>query len=461
MGPTTVIDTFARSSSNLVFDDGTRRTASDLLDEGRMLAGVLGANGVRRGDRVALRLPNGVDYVRLLLACAAGGFVAVSVNTRYSPGEVDDLIERSGATRVEVDDRWRESEPVQTSADADEPYLVFTTSGTTSTPKMVVHSQRSIAVHAHEAALGVGYDASDVALVAMPLCGTFGLTSMMAAVAGDTTVVVTDFELSRTARLIAEHQVSVVNGSDDMFHRLIGHGADLGTIRLGGTARFNSSLVGVVADAEHAGATLTGLYGMSEVQAMFSVRDPELGTDDRRLPGGTLVSPAAAYRVVDDELQVRGPSLMLGYLADGGARIDHELTGAHFDGEWFRTGDLAAPEGERTFEFLTRAGDALRLGGFLVNPVEIESVITALPGVHDAQVVAVDRPDGARPVAFVIGRFDEAAVIAACRDRLAIHKVPIRVVGVAEFPTTPSANGTKIQRTKLRDLAETLLASGS
>ncbi len=84
----------------------------------------------------------------------------------------------------------------------------------------------------------------------------------------------TDFDLARTAELIARHRVTATNGSDDMFHRLVGHGADLRSIRLAGYARFNTSLDRVVDDAERAGATLTGLYGMSEVQALFSVRDP-------------------------------------------------------------------------------------------------------------------------------------------------------------------------------------------
>ena len=80
--------------------------------------------------------------------------------------------------------------------------------------------------------------------------------------------------------MIAERGVTVVNGSDDMFHRLLLAGADLRTIRLAGYARFNSSLDGIVARAEAAGATLAGLYGMSEVQALFAGR--ELASIPRR-----------------------------------------------------------------------------------------------------------------------------------------------------------------------------------
>jgi fatty-acyl-CoA synthase len=460
VGAETVVELFGRSTTTLHFDDGTHRSAGELLDDGRRMAARLRESGVQRGDRVALHLPNGPEYVTRLLACAVGGFVVVSVNTRYSDDEVRTLVERSGAVDVVWDDR-PVIPPDPGVGVADDPFVVFTTSGTTNRPKMVLHAQRSIAAHARDAAAGFGYTAADVVMVAMPLCGTFGLTSLTAAVAADATAVLTDFELERTAELIVRHRVTAINGSDDMFHRLIAHGAPMGTIDLGGYARFNTSLDRVVVDAERVGARLTGLYGMSEVQALFSVRDVTANAVERARPGGTLVSSSAAYRLVDDELQVTGPSLMIGYLAEGGASIDRELTAAHFDDGWFCTGDLALADDERTFEYLTRRGDAMRLGGFLVDPAEIEGVITELGGVVAAQVVAVDRPEGARPVAFVIGRFDEAEVIARCRDRMAKFKVPIRVVGVDAFPSTPSANGTKIQRGKLRDLAASLLGEGS
>lgn len=463
---TDVIDLFARSGSTIRFDDGTVTPSSELAVEARRLATVLAADH-RPGDRIAIRMPNGRDYVRLLLACAAGGFVAVSVNTRYSDAEADELVGRSGARHVDpavVGSGWSDADPHPVVARRDDPFVVFTTSGTTSRPKMVLHRQASIADHAVDVARGFGYRTDDTALVAMPLCGTFGLASLLGPVAAGSSVVVTDFELDRTARLIPDRRVTCLNGSDDMFHRLLGVGADLSSIRLGGYARFNTSLDGIVERAEAAGATLAGLYGMSEVQALFALRDPRSDATERARSGGTLVSPLAAHRIVDGELQLRGPSAFAGYLAEGGDRIDTELTGAAHDGDWFRTGDLAVDAGPddppRSFEYVTRLGDVLRLGGFLVSPSEIEDALMEVTGVDAAQVVAVDLPSGARPVAFVIapGGVDEEAAIEHCRHRLARFKVPVRVVPIAEFPTTPSANGTKIQRVRLRELAAAVLA---
>jgi fatty-acyl-CoA synthase len=364
---------------------------------------------------------------------------------------------------TELPATWRDTEPVEAIGTAEDPFVVFTTSGTTSRPKMVLHRQRSIAEHAHDVATAFGYDEGSVVLVVMPLCGTFGLASLTGAVAGNARTIVTDYDLVTTADLIERESVSAMNGSDDLFHRLLEHGADLSTVRLAGYARFNTSLDGVVARAEAAGATLTGLYGMSEVQALFAVRDRSGDHVQRSRAGGTLSSPRAEYRVVDGELQLRGPSLFAGYLAEGGDAIDDGLTADHHEDGWFRTGDLAEADGERTFEYLARMGDVLRLGGFLVAPAEIEAVLLAIPGIQAAEVVAVDRPGGARPVAFVIAPagIDEPAVIGRCRAQLARYKVPVRVLTVEAFPTTASANGTKIQKVRLRELASRALADSS
>ncbi len=459
-----VVDLFAGSPSIVHFDDGAEYAARELASEAATVAAWLHDQGVRHGDRVALHLPNSPAAVRALLGCASLGAVAVAVNTRYSRDEVDDLIERSGAmlTIRSLDLPMTRSiaAPSGPVGGADDPYVVFTTSGTTSRPKMVLHRQRSIAEHAVDVATAFECTPADVALVAMPLCGTFGLASLTGAVAGGATVHVTDFELERAADIIARRRVTWVNGSDDMFHRLVESGADLRSIRLGGYARFNTSLDGIVERAGAAGATLVGLYGMSEVQALFAVRSSSAPIGERERAGGRLASPRAQYRVVDDELQLRGPSLFAGYLAEGGAEIDAELTARHHVDGWFRTGDAAAADGDRAFEYHTRMGDVLRLGGFLVAPAEIEGVLTELAAVTAAQVVAVERPGGTRPVAFVItadgADADEAAAIAHCRDRLAIYKCPVRVVTIDEFPTTPSANGTKIQKVKLRALADAL-----
>jgi fatty-acyl-CoA synthase len=172
------------------------------------------------------------------------------------------------------------------------------------------------------------------------------------------------------------------------------------------------------------------------------VRDPETGA---------LLGPGQP-----GALECAGPSLMVGYY--GNEKATAEAMTA--DG-YVRTGDLAELDGRGGFTFLSRMGDVLRLSGFLVNPLEIETHIQKVPGIADCQTVAVPRPEGVRAVSFVIlhpgAMLDEAAVIAHCRHGLANYKVPMRVFVVDDFPKTPSPNGFKIQRAKLREMAEALM----
>lgn len=463
----TVVELLEQSTSVIVDEHGNERAAAEVLAAGRQLAANLAAAGIEPGDRVAVQMQNHPLYVDLLAAAAIGRFVITSVNLRFADTLATSIIERSGAKLV-----IRSAADLPTAVDAcpdfaaAEPgdrFAIFTTSGTTSAPKLVVHQQRSIAAHAADVAAAFGYGAESVVLIPVPLCGVFGFTVLWGALAGNSRIVLpTAFEAEETAQLIERHRVTSAHGSDDMFHRLLATDRDLSSIESAGYARFNSALDGIVERCEERGLPLSGLYGMSECQALYAYRGGRgLPLEDRWRPAGPLVSNQAECRVVDDELQLQGPSLFEGYLADGGNELDRALTDAAFDGPWFKTGDLAKIDGPRSFEYITRIGDVLRLGGFLVAPTEIEGVLMQLPEIDQAQVVAVGLEKGARPVAFVIAApdapVDEAAAIDHCASVLARFKCPVRVVAVDDFPVTDGPNGVKIQRTKLRDMAADLL----
>ena len=104
----------------------------------------------------------------------------------------------------------------------------------------------------------------------------------------------------------------------------------------------------------------------------------------------------------------------------------------------------------------------MRIGGFLVSPSEIEDVLKGIAGVADAQVVAATIAGKSEPVAFVIADADATPAAETIRSEtgktMASFKVPARVWFVDRFPVTQSANGTKIQRGKLREMAQQLLA---
>jgi fatty-acyl-CoA synthase len=462
----------------LMFDDRAI-SATELADRAARLAGGLAASGVRAGDRVALWLPNRPEWLELHLALARLGALTVAINTRFRAHEVRDLLERSqaralafapGFKGIDFEAILAEAsagvEPIRVGAPAyealldhepapdgsapDAPCAAFTSSGTTGRPKLVVHAQRGIVAHARAVAAGFGYDAPNSLVLGMlPLCGVFGYDSALGALAGGAPVVLQEaFDAREAAALIARHRVTHANGSDAMVLRLLEAAPDP-PLREAGFAAFDGDPRAVVDAADAAGTTAYMCYGSTEVQALLA-HAPKDGTPERRaIAGGTPVSPETQVRVTDDgELEIRGPSVMAGYLGDETA----DLTPDGF----LRTGDLGRATDDG-FAFTARRGDALRLGGFLVSPSEIEAFLEEDADVAEAAVVAVEHEGAQRPVAFAVARegavLDEGAALERCRASLAAFKVPHRLVELGDLPATDSPNGRKVQRSQLRRLA--------
>ena len=337
--------------------------------------------------------------------------------------------------------------------------------------------------HAKDVGNRFSYQHSDAKLAqVLPFCGVFGFCQMMAALAaGRPTHLLSHFSATQLAPLIAREQITHMHGTDDMWRNLfdITEDGQLSSLRACGFAAFNGQPDDLVRDGDRHGVSLVGLYGMSEVQAFFSARDPDRSRAHRARAGGRLASSTAKARVRDPEtgellstgrqgeLEVLGPSLMLGYLDDAAA-TEEALT----DDGYLRTGDLAKMEPDGTFEYVARMGDALRLGGFLVSPAEIEAHLESSPKVVSAQVVGIQTESGPSCCAFVVrqshsdgacdsDRLIEAELKEHCARSLAKFKVPLRIFALTEFPTTASANGTKIQKSKLRLLAQEAVDANS
>jgi fatty-acyl-CoA synthase len=489
----------------------------ELCETARRAAQGLSDLGVGPGDRVALWLPNVPAYPILYFACVRLGAIAVAVNTRYRAVEVADIVGRSGAKVMACAPGFRRIDFLSILADiepsaldrlaaivtvGDEPAIerlrrvpfdrlcsrpqlgtnhaaaraacnIFTTSGTTSSPKFVAHRQGAIASHAQQVARAFGFAApKTLTLSILPLCGVFGFNQTLATLAaGKPCVLVESYEIDEIARLIERHRPTTLFGSDDMYARLLDAvpgERPFPSVKWAGYANFNAALKDIAAQAEQRGLRLCGLYGMSEVQALYAMQPPRSKVGRRKKGGGVPTSPLAHVRVRDPEtgallgvgrpgaLECAGPSLMMGYYGNEKATAETITS----DG-YVRTGDLAELDRHGGFTYLSRIGDVLRVSGFLVNPLEIETHIQKLPGIEGCQTISVARPEGVRAVSFVIlkkgAALDEAAVIAHCRLGLANYKVPLRVFAVDDFPKTPSPNGFKIQRGKLREMAEALL----
>jgi fatty-acyl-CoA synthase len=520
--------TRAPDATALIYRDNNTSYAA-MADRVTRLTGFLASVGIGPGDRVGFWLPSVPAYLLLYLACARRGAIAVAVNTRYRAAEAGDILARSRAKLVVLWPGFRQidfagilrdidpallgavetvlvygepedlADPVEAVAPAlpgrqivryaeaaahapdtgdysgpDAGCNIFTTSGTTSRPKLVLHRQYAIAAHADEVARQFGLTRPEtVTLQALPFCGVFGFCQAMASLAAMRPMaMMAAFDAAEAVRLCQHDRVTQFNATDDMVDRMLRTAADsasfaaapFASIDFVGYGAFNSAIEDLPERAAAQGIRLVGLWGMSEMQALVARRQTGGPIAERCKAGGPLVSPAARARVRDPEtgallppgkagmLEITGPSRMVEYLDDPEA-----TAAALAEDGYVRTGDLAVLEEGGGFEFLARMGDALRLGGFLVSPAEIEAEVMGRPGITGALVVAVSAAGRNRAVAFVTlapgVTFDEAAALARCAARLADYKRPARILPLDAFPVTDSANGIKIQRAKLREMA--------
>ncbi|OSI38723.1 AMP-binding protein [Bradyrhizobium canariense] len=502
--------------------DGTPVSRAEFSEKIEQTAAWLAAQGIGKGDVVAVWLVNRIEWIALLFAAARRGAIVAAVNTRYRSAEVAHLLKLSGARVMVIEAAFRSIDfaailadvakdevpalrelavvgadeiPAQwpcvrfdafdkpyppatpEEEDVDLPLLLYTTSGTTKGPKLVAHSQRTLATHAAAVAKALKLSPQRHALLAMlPFCGTFGMTSLLGFVAAGAAVHALDaFEAAPALKILRKCGITHAFGSDEMFRRILAltdapH--PFPHVEACGFAAFQPGWRELAAEAEARGMPLHGLYGSSEVQALFSIARSSDGFADRIEGGGWPMSPEAKVRVrdtetgepaprgVSGEIEIRAPSLFLGYYNNPDATRDAFTA----DG-FFRTGDIGQLRGDGSFVYEPRAGDAMRLGGFLVAPGEIEDELKSCAGVADAQVVAVDLKGNARCVAFVIPSQQphepprQDALIARLRERLAGYKVPARIYVVEAFPVTDSANGVKIQRARLRAMAMERIAA--
>ena len=170
-------------------------------------------------------------------------------------------------------------------------------------------------------------------------------------------------------------------------------------------------------------------YGMTET--LMNISNPYAG--ERRAGTVGLPLPGVSVRLVDGEIQLRGPNVFAGYW-----RCE-EATRAAFDDRWFKTGDLAERSADGYYTLLGRKSDLIISGGFNIYPREIEEFLLEQEEVAEAAVVGVpDRLRGEVPVAYIVPRrpFDAAGLEARCRQKLASFKVPRCFVAVEKLPRT-------------------------
>lgn len=510
-----------------LIDQDVPTTFAQLHAQSLQLAGNLAQLGIGPKDRVAVWLPNCLAWLQTFLACAHLGATVLAVNTRFRSQEVADIIGRGKAdwlvmwpdfkgiafadiladVPTEVLSRLRsiitlgDTQGAATQAIAARGYeilgynalletpcpapaafgnagvLCFTTSGTTSLPKFVLHDQATLIRHGEVMQQAYGYDANSRILASAPFCGAFGFATLTGGlVTGCTTVSEPVSDTHSTLAQIRQHRVTHTYANNESILKLFETAqtpADFESCQLFGFASFSPAINSLLEQAERNNVALTGLYGSSELQALVAAQPTKASEGDlsvRYLAGGRLIHPEARVRTSDPqtgqilqqgesgEIEIYSPSRMVGYL-DQPEATAKAITA---DG-YFKTGDLGYAVSDRQFVFQTRMGDSMRLSGFLVNPAEIEQAVEKLPGIKACQVVGGTLGTKILPVAFVIlhdgANADPASWTQECKRVMAGYKVPVRFETVTVFPSVESANAVKIQKNKLREMADALLAA--
>ena len=431
--------------------------------EGRAgaVAAALTAEGIGRGSRVALGLEDPVELVVALLGGLKTGATVLPLNPRLAAGERQRILDDFAPDRLidTIGDEETAFPAVET--DPGDTAIVLYTSGSTGDPKGVLLSQAAVAWALESWRVPVmDLSETDVSLSALPLAHSLGIFGSVLAplLAGGAVAFLARFDPGDALAAIERHRVTVFPGVATMFRRILDSpalaGADLSSLRyaLSGAAPCPWDLAQQW--REKTGVRIVRGYGMTELFRPISYRAAEPA--DLADAIGRAV-PGVELKAVDDdgkalgagetgELWIRSPARMTGYLGRPGD------TEAVFEGEWFRTGDLATLSPEGYVRIVGRKKDMILRGGYTVAPGEVEAVLMTHPEIAEAAVIGIPDDDlGEDIAAFVSLKRPDAAdagdIVAFCRERMAGYKYP-RHVRIE--PALPKGPAGKVLKARLR-----------
>jgi fatty-acyl-CoA synthase len=468
----------------LVFG-GQVLTHAELHDRAARLASVLSAGGVSPGDRVGLLLHNRIEFVEALLACHRMAAIAVPINFRLAPEEIDYILVDSGAVAL-ITDTTREADvrmtleigPDYQAAVAaasprretpglldDDVALMCYTSGTTGRPKgaLLTHANLVASTLSWIHEMRAGQD--DVWLSGQPLFHIGGINGLLPFLVLGATVIITPsttfdpeamlglieargvtmciFVPTQWAAICASDSVTKVDPEQLRVAMWGASPAPRHTLEAMGYAFPRAAIVSAYGQTEMSGAT-TLLKGPDSTRKMGSVGRPMLGVELRVVDDDLREVPAGEV----GEVVYRGPNVMAGY------HERPEATRDAFAGDWFHSGDLARFDDEGYLWLIDRKKDMIISGGENVYPAEVERVLLDHPAVAEAAVIGVPHPRWVEtPVAFVVTNGQagpgEGELIAHCRQHLAGYKKPSAILLVQELPRNAAG---KVLKRELREM---------
>jgi long-chain acyl-CoA synthetase len=456
-----------RDATAIVEVGGRSLSYAELWDGAARVAGGLRDGGITRGDRVALRLGNGVDWVLAFFGIQLLGAVVVPINTRFTDDEVAYLLDDSGAKfSFEPGLALPHGEPTAVDDLApDDLAAIFYTSGTTGSPKGAMTSHANFTTNCENALRCREVDRAEgpnlSTLVSVPLFHVTGCNSQLLPLlewGGRVEILANPLDFDGFFTAIGEHRVNQLVSVPAIYHALIRHpqfpALDVSGVRWVsyGGAPIAENLVHRIQNA-FPDARVGNGFGLTE-SASLSTFLPHEETAEHAdsvgfaMPVDDLAIDAPDPETGVGELLVRGPNVVRGYW-----NRPEESAQTFVDG-WLHTGDLARVDADGLLYIVDRKKDMINRGGENVYCIEVENALAGAPGVGEAAAVGVpDEMMGEKvgaaivPAAGVV--LDIDAVIAHCRASLADFKVPQYVALRSEpLPRNP---GGKVLKAQLRD----------
>src|SRR5271165_6018496 len=400
----------------------------ELWDRATRVAGGLRRMGVDRGDRVAIRLPNGIDWVLAFFGAQLLGAAVVPVNTRFTEEEAAYVVGDAGAVfTFDAGSALPDGEPaVVDDLAPEELAAIFYTSGTTGFPKGAMTSHANFTTNSENAFRCLFAERSEgpaiASLVSVPLFHVTGCNSQLIPtleVGGRVEILSGPLDFEGFFTAIGSHGVNHLVSVPAIYHALIAHpqfaALDVSGVRWVsyGGAPIATSLVRSIEQA-FPNARLGNGFGLTETSSLTSFLPHEEAAEHADSVGFAMPVVDLAVDEPDPqtgagELLVRGPNVVAGYWNKPAATAETFVDG------WLHTGD--------------RLKDMINRGGENVYSIEVENVLAGAPGVGEAAVVAVpDEMMGEKVGAVIVaapGRtLDIEAVLEHCRSHLADFKVP-------------------------------------
>jgi acyl-CoA synthetase (AMP-forming)/AMP-acid ligase II len=445
---------------------GPRLSYRQLWDRAARVAGGLRAQGVRRGDRVAIQLGNGLDWVLAFFGIELAGAVAVPVNTRFTEPEVRYVVEDSGAAYVfRPGEALPDGEPhAEEGLGPGDVAAIFYTSGTTGFPKGAMTTHENFLSNVETCLRVVEIPRHDVRnLVSVPLFHVTGCNSQLLPTVrqASTTVIMPAFEVQAFLSTIREERINLLTSVPAVFWLAMAQPnfgeLDTSNIRwltYGGAPCPPELIRGMRQGFPN--AQLGNGFGLTETSSVATFL-PDRYTDARPETVG-FAAPVVELDVCEPdaegvgELLVRAPNVVAGYWNKP------EATQQAFVDHWLHTGDLVRIDDDGFVQIVDRKKDMINRGGENVYSVEVENAVMEHPGVFEVAVLGVpDTMMGEKVGAVVVPKPGVAPptpkeIADFARQRIADFKVPQYVViRPAPLPRNP---GGKVLKPLLRDETE-------